>query len=218
MYLCHLILLYHSDISECASSPCQNGGTCRDLVNAFTCDCAAGYEGIHCQSSKCSSKIVTNNNNNSNYITKIVADFCTCTHRCLLLHTVTLTIKADDIIDVYHDGDIVLSADRWASHTVSLDDACVLAIRTVNADSYVRLIASTSTGVVTDASWKCSGMEESGWHLAGFDDASWSQAQVVAPNGANVGSGVVSGINPAAQWIWAQNSSDTIACCRKSLC
>ena len=40
------------EIDECASSPCQNSGTCNDLVNAFTCDCADGYEGTHCQNSK----------------------------------------------------------------------------------------------------------------------------------------------------------------------
>ena len=48
------MLLYRiiQDINECASSPCQNGGTCRDLVNAFTCDCAAGYEGTQNQTVK----------------------------------------------------------------------------------------------------------------------------------------------------------------------
>ena len=46
------ITLCHLDINECASSPCQNGGTCLDLVNGFTCDCADGYEGTHCQTSK----------------------------------------------------------------------------------------------------------------------------------------------------------------------
>ena len=38
-----------SDINECASSPCQNGGVCRDEVNGFTCDCAAGYGLTRCQ-------------------------------------------------------------------------------------------------------------------------------------------------------------------------
>ena len=38
-----------SDINECASSPCQNGGQCRDTVNGFECEnCAAGYEGELC--------------------------------------------------------------------------------------------------------------------------------------------------------------------------
>ena len=37
------------DIDECASSPCQNGGNCTDIVNGHTCDCVAGYDGINCE-------------------------------------------------------------------------------------------------------------------------------------------------------------------------
>ena len=44
------------EIDECASSPCQNGGTCRELLNAFTCDCADGYGGIHCEIGKAKHK------------------------------------------------------------------------------------------------------------------------------------------------------------------
>ncbi|KAK2184233.1 hypothetical protein NP493_275g00009 [Ridgeia piscesae] len=37
------------DIDECVSSPCQNGGSCSDEVNKFSCTCASGYEGATCQ-------------------------------------------------------------------------------------------------------------------------------------------------------------------------
>ena len=37
------------DIDECASSPCQNGGSCSDEVNMFRCNCVAGFEGANCQ-------------------------------------------------------------------------------------------------------------------------------------------------------------------------
>nr|XP_020465574.1 sushi, nidogen and EGF-like domain-containing protein 1 isoform X2 [Monopterus albus] len=37
------------DVDECASYPCQNGGTCKDLINSFVCHCPPGYSGILCE-------------------------------------------------------------------------------------------------------------------------------------------------------------------------
>lgn len=37
------------DINECAPAPCQNGGTCVDLVGSFRCDCPAEFEGANCE-------------------------------------------------------------------------------------------------------------------------------------------------------------------------
>lgn len=36
------------NIDECASSPCQNGGVCMDMVNAYKCDCPSGYYDANC--------------------------------------------------------------------------------------------------------------------------------------------------------------------------
>lgn len=35
------------DIDECQSAPCENGGTCVDGANSFTCNCPNGYTGDH---------------------------------------------------------------------------------------------------------------------------------------------------------------------------
>ena len=40
---------YISDINECLNISCENGGTCKDSVDSYTCDCADGYTGIHCE-------------------------------------------------------------------------------------------------------------------------------------------------------------------------
>ncbi|VDI70405.1 Notch, partial [Mytilus galloprovincialis] len=38
-----------SYINECASNPCENGGSCTDNVNGYTCTCVPGYIGTNCQ-------------------------------------------------------------------------------------------------------------------------------------------------------------------------
>ena len=50
--LCCRILFIVSDIDDCPGHDCQNGGTCVDGVNTFTCNCADGYDGNKCQNSK----------------------------------------------------------------------------------------------------------------------------------------------------------------------
>eukprot|EP00057_Strongylocentrotus_purpuratus_P031399 XP_784490.3 PREDICTED: fibropellin-1 [Strongylocentrotus purpuratus] len=38
-----------TNIDDCSTNPCMNGGVCVDEVNSFTCNCAAGYTGDTCQ-------------------------------------------------------------------------------------------------------------------------------------------------------------------------
>ena len=35
--------------NECKSAPCQNGGTCSDLVGKYKCQCAGGWAGDNCE-------------------------------------------------------------------------------------------------------------------------------------------------------------------------
>ncbi|XP_070568565.1 uncharacterized protein [Ptychodera flava] len=37
------------DTDECMSSPCQNGGTCQDLITRYRCICPVGYNGTNCE-------------------------------------------------------------------------------------------------------------------------------------------------------------------------
>lgn len=38
-----------ADIDECLSSPCQNGATCVDAIDSFTCLCLPSYRGDLCE-------------------------------------------------------------------------------------------------------------------------------------------------------------------------
>ena len=45
------------DEDDCRpNNPCANGGSCTDGVNTFTCNCATGYTGATCATSKSSRK------------------------------------------------------------------------------------------------------------------------------------------------------------------
>ena len=37
------------DIDYCEPNRCQNGGSCTDLVDGYSCLCATGYTGTDCQ-------------------------------------------------------------------------------------------------------------------------------------------------------------------------
>ena len=47
-----MLFSHLTDIDECSSNPCENGGTCNDAVDMYTCDCDAGYNGDNCETSK----------------------------------------------------------------------------------------------------------------------------------------------------------------------
>ena len=45
----YIILFSTIDINECASNPCQNGGSCTNLLNKYTCSCPTGFQGTQCE-------------------------------------------------------------------------------------------------------------------------------------------------------------------------
>lgn len=38
-----------TNINDCSSYPCENGGQCTDLIDGFSCTCELGYTGKKCQ-------------------------------------------------------------------------------------------------------------------------------------------------------------------------
>ena len=47
---CDIVIV---DIDECKSSSCQNGASCTDAINSYTCACVAGYTGVNCETGEC---------------------------------------------------------------------------------------------------------------------------------------------------------------------
>ena len=43
-----VLSLVFVDVDECASSPCQNGGTCKNEIGTYKCLCFPGYKGKNC--------------------------------------------------------------------------------------------------------------------------------------------------------------------------
>ncbi|XP_072902168.1 coagulation factor VII-like isoform X1 [Hemitrygon akajei] len=42
----------YTDGNQCASNPCQNGGTCRDQLKSYQCWCTENFEGWNCETEK----------------------------------------------------------------------------------------------------------------------------------------------------------------------
>ena len=47
---CHFLHVYFTELNECDSNPCRNGGECKDALNGYTCGCITGYNGTNCES------------------------------------------------------------------------------------------------------------------------------------------------------------------------
>ena len=78
------------------------------------------------------------------------------------------------------------------------------------------ILASTTSGVVTDESWKCTQMKEAGWTHCMFDDSHWPNA-IITERKRDSKWGDFDGISPSAKWIWATGAGEfSKVYCRKS--
>ena len=41
-----------TDIDDCVNHTCNNGGSCEDGVNSYSCNCPGGYTGYYCETGK----------------------------------------------------------------------------------------------------------------------------------------------------------------------
>nr|XP_004663430.1 coagulation factor VII [Jaculus jaculus] len=52
----------YTDVDECASNPCQNGGSCEDQHQSYICFCLPDFEGRNCETNKNAQLICMNEN------------------------------------------------------------------------------------------------------------------------------------------------------------
>jgi protein crumbs len=45
----YLMIRCDEDIDECAPEPCQNNGTCSNLIGRYECNCAEDFVGVDCE-------------------------------------------------------------------------------------------------------------------------------------------------------------------------
>lgn len=64
------------------------------------------------------------------------------------------------------------------------------------------LMASLSTGRVTDSSWKCVGDLRGGWQSPAYVDSGWPDAVIKGRHNQGPWTHIVNGISLSASWIW----------------
>ncbi|KAM7328912.1 hypothetical protein ACRRTK_013004 [Alexandromys fortis] len=69
----------YTDGDQCASNPCQNGGTCQDHLQSYICFCLIDFEGRNCEKNKNEQLICANDNCGcEQYCTDHPGTKCTC--------------------------------------------------------------------------------------------------------------------------------------------
>ena len=84
-----------------------------------------------------------------------------------------------------------------------------------NVNEYGILGEFRHSGLVTDATWKCSNVSIPDWSSVIGDDTTWSDAYALGKNGISPW-GPIAGISDKASWIWTARD-DTEVWCRTAV-
>ena len=142
-----------------------------------------------------------------------------------------LRATCDDAIRVWIDGVLqtqTTGVNNWIKVTEYeySDCAQVIAVEcTDKHDVAMGMLAETSTGVVSDGSWKCTRTYQAGWEHISFNDGGWSNANVYGPNPTSPWNYAIPSISGAAKWIGSGSKTDVSPggtgpkiFCRRNLC
>jgi len=123
-----------------------------------------------------------------------------------------LLLACDDLTELFLDGvqftDPAFGNWRNTANMSIPSNTNVIAISCENLWAKYGIKATTSSGIVTDATWRCSNVKEDNWMGTDFDDSTWEFAKtdnLDVDRDENTFDG---------QWIWSQTGTDR-AYCRK---
>merc|ERR1712151_285230 len=130
-----------------------------------------------------------------------------------------VNMTADNQFNLIWDGALLGSGNEWWTTYTFDTDALVLGViaDNIHPGTPAGIILSTSSGLVTDKSWKCIKSYDISpkiWTAPGFNDDSWPYAVSFGYNGVGPW-GSKPGISPSAQWIWAEDDPTTVYCRKK---
>ena len=83
--------------------------------------------------------------------------------------------------------------------------------RNVPGPPFFGILGSTSNGMLTNETWKCSSHFYPGWNSPNFDDRNWPFAKVVGDHGDHPWY-IIDSIAETAKWIWASENKDIVYC------
>ena len=135
--------------------------------------------------------------------------FCNLTFTVIALISI-LANGANRNIRLYIDG--VFTAEANFTLTIVKDQRQVQAVHVENSvpSSDALFLASSSNGIRTDESWRCTNVYHDGWFLPHYDDSLWPEAFVVDNNTH------AAYIAPDAKWIGYVQISNKIYCRRNT--
>ena len=117
-------------------------------------------------------------------------------------------------MEMFADGQTLGTDSNWVNPTTCLVPGNTRVLSVAGKDTargFFGIIGSTSHGLVTGKTWKCSSDLHSEWNSPDFDDQDWPLATVVANHG-DYPWYTIDGIVETAKWIWANNDKDYVYC------
>ena len=117
-------------------------------------------------------------------------------------------------MEIFADGQSLGTDSNWRNPTTYLVPGNTRVLSVAGKELGQKnsaILGSTSNGLVTNETWKCSSVLSPGWNSPDFDDRDWPFAQVIANHG-DLPWRKIRGIVETAKWIWAKNYKHTVYC------